>query len=56
MGVIATPILAGLASGAAGSAAGAANGTPIDQNLFNSLRCQACGHVFDASRVDPFVT
>ena len=56
LGVIAGAILRGLIGGAAGCAAGSAIGAPIDQTLPNNFRCQACGHVFDANRVDPSVT
>jgi len=56
LGVIAGAILGGLLGGAAGCAAGAAVGTPIDQALPDNFRCEACGHVFDAHRVDPSLT
>jgi len=56
LGVIAGAILGGLLGGAAGCAAGSAIGAPIDQTLPNNFLCQACGHVFDASRVDPSLT
>jgi len=56
LGVMAGAILGGLLGGAAGCAAGSAIGAPLDQNLSNNMRCQACGHVFEASRVKPPLT
>lgn len=55
LGLIAGAILGGLLGGAAGCTAGSAIGAPIDHTLSNNLRCQACGHVFDADRAKPAV-
>jgi hypothetical protein len=56
LGVITAAILGGLLGGAAGCAASSAIGVPIDETICKNFRCQTCGHVFDASRVDPSAT
>jgi hypothetical protein len=56
LGVVACAILGGLIGGVAGYSAGPTIGAPLDQALSNNFLCQACGHVFDASRNDSALT
>jgi hypothetical protein len=56
MSVLAEAILGGLLGRATCYAAGAVVGAPIDLAGPDSVRCQACGHVFDDDRTGQALT
>ena len=56
MSAVAGAILDGLLGGTTGYAARAVVGAPIDLAGLDSVRCQACSHVFDGDRTGQALT